>query len=86
MTVWLTVAYGRHMVAGILVNIGSGNGLLPDGTKPLPEPFLLIIRLYDFHIRAISQELLKTHILDTDLEMNSLILQPHTTQMTASLR
>ena len=21
-----------------LVNIGSGNGLLPDGTKPLPEP------------------------------------------------
>ena len=23
-----------------LVNIGSGNGLLPDGTKPLPEPML----------------------------------------------
>ena len=23
-----------------LVNIGSGNGLLPDGTKPLPEPVL----------------------------------------------
>ena len=22
------------------VNIGSGNGLLPDGTKPLPEPKL----------------------------------------------
>ena len=22
----------------IWVNIGSGNGLLPDGTKPLPEP------------------------------------------------
>ena len=22
----------------ILVNNGSGNGLLPDGTKPLPEP------------------------------------------------
>ena len=21
-------------------NIGSGNGLLPDGTKPLPEPVL----------------------------------------------
>ena len=28
------------MVAGILVNIGSGNGLLPDGTMPLPEPML----------------------------------------------
>ena len=23
-----------------LVNIGAGNGLLPDGTKPLPEPIL----------------------------------------------
>ena len=22
------------------VNIGSGNGLVPDGTKPLPEPIL----------------------------------------------
>ena len=22
----------------ILINFGSGNGLLPDGTKPLPEP------------------------------------------------
>ena len=28
------------MAAGILVNIGSGNGLLADGTKPLPEPML----------------------------------------------
>ena len=25
---------------GNLVDIGSGNGLLPDGTKPLPEPVL----------------------------------------------
>ena len=24
----------------VWVNIGSGNGLLPDGTKPLPEPML----------------------------------------------
>ena len=22
------------------VNMGSGNGLVPDGTKPLPEPML----------------------------------------------
>ena len=28
------------MVSWILVNIGSGNDLLPDGTKPLPEPML----------------------------------------------
>ena len=28
------------MVPEIWVNIGSGNGLLPHGTKPLPEPML----------------------------------------------
>ena len=28
------------MATGIKVNIGSGNGLLPNGTKPLPEPML----------------------------------------------
>ena len=34
------VTWCHHMVTGILVNIGSGNGLLPDGTKPLPESVL----------------------------------------------
>ena len=28
------------MATYIWVNIGSGNGLLPNGTKPLPEPSL----------------------------------------------
>ena len=28
------------MTTQILVNIGSGNGLLPDGTKPLPDSML----------------------------------------------
>ena len=28
------------MATEILVNIGLGNGSLPDGTKPLPEPKL----------------------------------------------
>ena len=28
------------MALEILVNTGSGNGLLPDGTNPLPEPML----------------------------------------------
>ena len=28
------------MAALSFVNIGLGNGLLPDGTKPLPEPML----------------------------------------------
>ena len=30
----------QHMATEIWVNIGSGNGFLPDGTKPLPEPIL----------------------------------------------
>ena len=28
------------MVTYVWVNIGSGNGLVPDSTKPLPEPVL----------------------------------------------
>ena len=28
------------MSSQIMVNTGSGNGLVPDGTKPLPEPML----------------------------------------------
>ena len=32
-----------HLVTQIWVNIGSGNGLLPDSTKPLSEPDWLII-------------------------------------------
>ena len=34
------VAYWRHVSTWNWVNIGSGNGLMPDGTKPLPEPML----------------------------------------------
>ena len=30
------------MVSEALVNTGSGNGLLPDGTKSLPESMLII--------------------------------------------
>ena len=48
------------------VNIGSGNGLLPDGTKPLPEPMLtygqqgpIIFILGQFHKRYISNKSLK---------------------------
>ena len=39
----------------ISVNIGSGNGLLPDGTKPFPEPLLnlSLVRIFDIHRRAI---------------------------------
>ena len=39
-----------------MVNIGSGNGLMPDGTKPLPEPMLTYnISLYQSSITGIPQ-------------------------------
>ena len=37
------VAQWHHKVTWIWVNIDSGNGLLPDNTKPLPEPLLIEI-------------------------------------------
>ena len=36
----LIVAWWRQMATEIWVNIGLGNSLLPDGTKPFPEPML----------------------------------------------
>ena len=42
------------MVAKIWVNIGSGNDLLPEGTKPLPEP---ILTYHKYGPVAINQEL-----------------------------
>ena len=35
------MANWRHMTTEIWVNICSGNGLLPSGNKPLPEPMLI---------------------------------------------
>ena len=37
----MSVDEWRYMAAEIYVNIGSGNGLLPDGTQLLPEPMLI---------------------------------------------
>ena len=40
---WGLVIYAfgdLDMPSDILINTGLGNGLLPDGTKPLPEPML----------------------------------------------
>ena len=45
------------MATEIWVNIGLGNGLLPDGTKPLPEPMLTDHQSSDIHMRAVSQEM-----------------------------
>ena len=36
----LIVAEWHHVVSNSFVDIGTGNGLLPDGNKPLPEAML----------------------------------------------
>ena len=57
----LMVAYRRHMAPQNWANIGSGDGLLPDGIKPLPEPILYLssMRFCDMQLRAISLEVPK---------------------------
>ena len=51
------------MATKIWVNIGSGNGLLPDGNKPLPEPMLtdhqwspVTFILGQFHNRCLNHQ------------------------------
>ena len=47
------------MAAYIWVNIDSGNGLLPDGTKPLPETNvdLSSVKPCDISIRRIAHDI-----------------------------
>ena len=66
------------MAVEIWVNIGSANGLLPDGTKPLPETNVdwSSRKSSDIHIRAISQEMpqasiTKIHLKITYLKLHS---------------
>ena len=50
------------MASGIWINIGSGNGLLPDGTKPLPEPMLT------YHLRVVSQKIPQPSVIKISLK------------------
>ena len=67
------------------VNIVSGNGLLPDGTKPLPQPmltdhqwspvkFILGQKSSEIHIRPISQEMPQPPITKICLKITCLKL------------
>ena len=48
------------MVAYIWVNVGSGEGLLADSTKPLPDPMLTYqLCMFYIRLRAVSQEMAK---------------------------
>ena len=67
------------MATQIGVNIGSGNGLLPDGTKPLPEPMLTLrwLKSCGIHPKSITQEMLKTFILGMSFKIINLSSQLH---------
>ena len=63
------------MVTEIWVNIGSGNGLVPDGTKPLSEPMLTHHQRDPVTIRVISNftRYLSHQIYKIGLKMRSKI-------------
>ena len=44
------------------INNGSGNGLVPDGTKPLPDVESSTMGSCNIHPRVISQEVLKIYV------------------------
>ena len=55
------------MASQNLVNIGSSNDLVPDGTKPLPEPVLT------------NQQRGLVTFIDMSLQITNIILQLHLT-------
>ena len=62
------------MAKDIWVNIGSSNGLLPDGTKPLSEPMLTDhhLKSSDIHSRTILQEMPQPSITKIRLKVTYL--------------
>ena len=53
-------------------NIGSGNGLLPDGTKPLPEPMLTYHQwsFVVFTLQQFTQEAHEISVHDMSLKIS----------------
>ena len=54
------------LVTQIWINIGSSNGLLPDGSKPLPEPVLTNLAYHQWYRKTsnISRTLVGDKIID----------------------
>ena len=51
-----------HMTTQSCVNIGSGNGLVRDSTKLLPEPNVDLLKVVcGIHLRAISRSAYELH-------------------------
>ena len=75
----LNVAYRHHLTTWIWVNTGSGNGLVPDGTKPLPES-MWTNHHWDFvaiHTRPTSYKMFKISFFDMSLIITISISKAH---------
>ena len=55
----------------ISTNIGSGNGMLPDSTKPFPEPMLIIREVLSHSPVGSLQEMSHISILDMSSKITS---------------
>ena len=53
------------------VNIGSGNGLLSSGTKPLPEPMLTQIHVAIWHHKARMTRQIENQLLTLEPIINA---------------
>ena len=72
----LTWAYWRHMATHIWVNFGSGNGLLPDGVKPiyLNQCGLIIHKARWIRLRTTTQAIIESSITRTNSKITGLEL------------
>ena len=79
------------MVTEIWVNTGSGNGLLPDGIKSLPEQMLDLssVKSSDIHLMATSLEIPQPSITKYGLKITYLKSQsnlPEANELTAQAK
>ena len=64
------MAWRSHIATQNWVNTGSSNGLMSDGTKPLPD--LHSVSCNDIHMWVISQEIPQPSITKMDLKITYL--------------
>ena len=74
----LIMAKCCHMVSAILVNTGSGNDLLADGTKPFPGPMLT-----DYHRGVVAFTWGQFHFLVYGLHYSDAIMTVMVSQITS---
>ena len=69
------------MTQQLWINIGLRNGLLPDGTKPLPKPllnsYIWLVKCSGIHVRSILEQVIKLLFCAKSLKITRLKSLPH---------